>query len=402
MTTNPPFVPTAASEAAHAFLAPSAAARWVACPGSALMEWRYPEAGDKEAAEDGTAAHWVFQQLWDGWAAEVLLQDRAPNGRAITLEMCDAAQVLVDDVNAVLREHGLSKTAVVIEQRVAIPRVHPSANWGTPDVRLWVVWPDGRAVLFVWDFKYGHKVVDAFENWQLIDYAAGILDEARPWGLSDENIRVVLRVVQPRSYHRDGPVREWRTTAVGLRDYIFRLSMSADEAMQAQPECRPQPSACENCTARHACEALQRATYRGMDLAAQAQASDLTPAALGLELRYLTDAADLMKARLTGLMAQAEGLRAQGVPLPHWRAEPTAAREKWTVSDREAIVAGSLLGLDLAKPPEAVTPTQARQLAQRQGVDASLLGVYSARASGGLKLVPDDGSEARKVFANPV
>lgn len=400
MTTNPPFVPTAAAEAAHAFLAPSAAGRWVLCPGSALMESLYPEAGDKAASEEGTAAHWVFTQLWEGWAPELLLQDRAPNGVAVTRDMLDGAQLLVDDIRAVQRE-ALGPVQPVIEQRVAIPRVHPSANWGTPDVRMWE--PDpfaGGVTLYLWDYKFGHKHVEVFENWQLLDYAAGILDERRD--LTPDRITLVLRIVQPRSYHRDGPIREWRLPATALANYVFQLSMAADEATQPQPTCKPQPDACENCTARHACEALQRAAYRGMDLARQAQASDLTPAALGLEMRYLTEAADLMKARLTGLNAQADGLRTQGVAIPHWKAEATAAREKWTVSDREVIVAGQLLGVDLSKEPEALTPTQARALAKRNGVDATLLGVYAARPSGGLKLVPDDGSEARKVFASPL
>lgn len=400
MTTNPPFALTAAAEVAHAFLAPSSAARWVACPGSALMESRYPEQGDKGAADEGTAAHWVFTQLWDGWAPELLLQERAPNGVPIVREMTDGAQLLVDDLAATLAQYGLPRSAAVVETRVSIPRVHPSANWGTPDVRVWVRLPDGSALLFVWDFKYGHGHVEIFENWQLTDYAAGILDEARGT-VAEDRITVVLRVVQPRSYHRDGPVREWRLPAVKLQDYVFRLAMAAEEAMQPLPECRPRPDACENCTARHACEALQRAAYRGIDLARQAQAADLPPSALGLEMRYLTEAAKLMDARLTGLQAQAEALRAQGAALPHWKAESVAAREKWTKPAQEVLMLGELLGLTLAKDPEPVTPTQARDLAKRKGVDVSLLGAYAARASGGLKLVPDDGSDARKVFANP-
>jgi hypothetical protein len=293
---------------------------------------------------------------------------------------------------------GIAVTSAVVEKRVAIPRVHPTANWGTPDVRLWVTFSDGRVFLFLWDFKYGHGIVEVFENWQLIDYVAGCLDEMRH--VPEERITVVMRIVQPRAFHRDGPVREWRVRADQLRDYVFRLSMAADEATQAQPDCKPQPAACENCTARHACEALQRAAYRGMDLARQAQASELTPAALGLEMRYLTDASKLMGARLTGLMAQAEALRLRGDPVPHWRTEATAAREKWTVPASEVIAMGAMLGAKLAKDPEVITPPQARAELKRAGIDPALIGVYAARPSGGLKLVADDGSDARKVFAS--
>lgn len=397
MTQNPPFVPSAVAEAAHAFLAPSAAARWVACPGSALMESRYPEQGDKEAAEEGTAAHWVFTQRWDGWAPEVLMQEgKAPNGVPLTREMMEGAQLLVDDIQAVQRE-ALGPVQPVIEQRVQIPRVHAFANWGTPDVRMWVYHVfSGTLTLYVWDFKYGHKHVDAFENWQLLDYAAGILDERRD--VPPERITVVLRVVQPRSYHRDGPVREWRLSAKEMEPYVFRLSMAAEDATSPQPECKPQPEACENCNARHACEALQRAAYRGMDLARQAQASDLSPPALGLELRYLTDARDLLNARITGMSAQAEGMIRQGVAVPHWKMEAAGSREKWNKPDAEVIALGSMMGAQLAKEPEAITPTQARAALKKVGLPDDVLAAYAARQSGAVRLTVDDGSDARKVF----
>lgn len=391
---------TAVAAAAHAFLAPSSAARWVACPASALMESRFPEQGDKVAAEEGTAAHWCAQQLFAGWAPHTLLADgKTESAHPVTREMVEAAQILVDDIHAVLREYRLQSSAVVIEKRVAIPRVH-LANWGTPDARLWAMSPDGRVFLFVWDFKYGHKHVDVFENWQLIDYAAGILDEARAANISEDRITVVLRVVQPRSYHRDGPVREWRIPAPYLAPYVFRLQMAAEEASSPTPTAKPSPEACENCNARHACEALQRAAYRGMDLARQAQADQLSPAALGLELRYLKDATKLMESRITGLEAQAESLMRQAVVVPHWKMEAAGSRERWDKSDAEVLALGEMLGLKLAKDPEAITPTQARALAKRQGVPADVLGAYAVRASGAMRLTVDDGTDARKVFAN--
>jgi hypothetical protein len=383
---------TAVAAAAHAFLAPSAAHRWVVCPGSALMESRFPEAGDKAAAAEGTAAHWVMQQLFDGWAPDQLLADgTTETGHPVTREMVEAAQILVDDVRATIGGH-----TPTIEQRVAIPRVH-AANWGTPDVRAWATTVgqvfQGETTLYVWDFKYGHKHVDAFENWQLIDYAAGILDEMRH--VPEDRITVVLRVVQPRSYHRDGPVREWRIRASDLAPYVFRLSMAADEAMSPTPVLKPSPDACENCNARHACEALQRAAYRGMDIARQAQADALTPAALGLELRYLKDAAKLMEARITGLEAQAESYIRQAVVVPHWKFEAAGSRMKWAKPDAEVLKVGEMLGLKLAKDPEPITPTQAK----KAGFPAGLLGVYAFNPPGAMKLAVDDGSDARKVFA---
>lgn len=396
MTTNPPFVPTAVAGAAHAFLAPSSASRWVVCPGSARMEAAHPEAGDKPEAADGTAAHWCAQQMHDGWAPSLLLTDgKTETGHPIDAEMVEAAELYYGDIKATLAAHGLPVSAAILEQRVRIGRVHPTLNWGTPDARAWVTLNPAQRILYVWDFKYGHKFVDVYENWQLVDYAAGILEEA---GVpeDDTTTQIVFRIVQPRSYHRDGPVREWRTTPAELRALVWRLHMAAEDATSPTAECKPAPDACENCTARHACEALQRAAYRGMDLAAQAQAEALSPAALGLELRYLTDAAKLMEARITGLQAQAESVIRSGARVPHWGMEPAGSRVKWTKSASEVLALGAMMGLDLAKPTEPITPTQAKA----KGLPAALLGAYSAAPPGAMRLTIDDGSDARKVFAS--
>lgn len=382
----------------HAFLAPSSAARWVACPGSAAMEAAYPEQGDRPEAAEGTAAHWVMEMMLTGHA--VPLGTFAPNGVSITAEIWESAQVIYDDITETLGANW--PALVVIERLVRIPRVHAQHNYGTPDVRAWVDRPaEGRKTLYVWDFKHGHSYVDAFENWQLIDYAAGLLSEANDFNgaaglpaFSETHIDIVFRVVQPRAYHPDGPVREWRTTADALRSYVFRLSMAAEEATGDSPPCKPVAAACENCTARHACTALQTAAYRGMDIAKRAQAAELSPAALGLELRLLTEAAALIEARKSGLEEQVDAIITSGKSVPHWTKTRGTAREVWAKDAAEVIALGDMMGLDLRKPTDAVTPTQAKA----KGLPASLVSQYSVRPAGSMKLVLDDGSAARKVF----
>ena len=61
--------------------------------------------------------------------------------------------------------------------------------------------------LFVWDFKYGIKIVDPKENTQAIYYGLAALDK---FGKDFE--RVVIGILQPRAVHRDGSVRTWETT----------------------------------------------------------------------------------------------------------------------------------------------------------------------------------------------
>ena len=376
----------------HAFLAPSSAARWVRCAMSPTLEAAYPETEASPASLEGTAAHWVVQMLLQG--TPVAIDTQAPNGVAVTDEMLEAAILVQEDIVTTLGENW--RQVLVIEKRVQIKRVHESANWGTPDYYAWTVLGDGRRKLIVWDFKYGHGIVEAFENWQLIDYVAGILGEAEVNGLQDQNTNVDMRVIQPRAFHRDGPVRSWLTVAADLRGHINRLSMAADDAMSVTPTASPHPVACENCRGRHACEALQRAAYFAADYGQQGSAVDLTPHALGLELRALTRAHALLEARMSGLQAQATSTIAAGKLVPFWNLESKPGNLKWTKPTAEILALGQMMGLDLAKPVDVITPAQAK----KAGLPDALCNTYAIRPTGSPKLIFDDGSKTRLTFSS--
>ena len=381
---------------AHAFLAPSSAFRWVRCALSASLEAANPETEASPSSLEGTAAHWVVQMLLQG--TPVALDMQAPNGVAVTQEMLEAAELVRDDILATLGPDWAKY--LVIEQRVQIPRVHPTHNWGTPDYRAWSRLNDGRLCLHVWDFKYGHGIVEAFENWQLIDYTAGLLDGAGIDGLKDQETVVDMVVTQPRAFHRDGPVRRWRVVASDLRGHINRLSNAAGVALAPNPPATPTPEGCENCLGRHACEALQRAAYHAADKGGQYGALDLSPPALGLELRALKRAQALLDARVTGIEAQAVAAIKAGTLVPFWMMESVPGRLAWTKPAPEIFALGEMLGLKLQKDPEPITPTQAKAAAKAAKIDGALFDAYAVRPAGAAKLVADDGTKARLTFCN--
>lgn len=372
----------------HAQAAPSSADRIVHCTGSLALEARYPEDKDSEAAREGTAAHWALAEVLQSRA--VAAGQVTPDGFVLTQQMVEAAESVLRFVLACIAKHGQPSTYWV-EQRVGPGSRLPAAMWGTPDLVMYFA--EAR-VLYVLDFKFGFGWVEVFENWQLIAYAALVMEALEINGLYEQSIEVRLIIDQPRSYHPDGARREWVVPhASDLRPLINILSNQVSEALGPNAKLRVGPH-CDNCKAVHACPALLDAGNRGRDRARAATPFDLTPQALGLELADLRRTIKLLEARETGLSAQAQALIERGERVPFWQVERAPGRLAWTVPAEEVFALGSLMGLDLHKAPEAITPTQAKD----KGLDVDLLAAYAARPTVA-KLVEQNDDNARKIFS---
>jgi hypothetical protein len=375
---------------AHSIAAPSSLHQIVQCPGSIAMQRPFPETRDSESAQaaaEGTAAHWAMAEQMAGRQPRV--HDRAPNGVFLTDEMIEAADLICEDVRKTVEPYGMSLASCITEVPVGISRIHPLC-WGTPDVRVWLPTPV-RSTLVVWDLKFGFRNVSAFENHQLVAYSVGCIEQTR---MSDLDVQVVNRIVQPRSYHRDGPVREWRYVASDVRALVNIMHMAVTEALGDNPRTNVGP-ACRDCRGAHACETLQRAGEAAMDKAGAAMPHVLDPVPLGVELRNVTRLFKLLQARKDALEEQAKALARGGARIPHFKVESSVGRQVWKRPEPEVIALGQMLGLDLAKPPSAITPQQAIA----RGFNEQLASSYIERKTGALTLVPDDGSELRRIFS---
>lgn len=371
---------------AHSILAPSSSARRAQCPGSTKLEALYPEDAQSPEAMEGEAAHWAAAEMLSGRLVDV--GQIAPNGVALTREMVEGADLYYDDVVAALKPYGIEPLKGAIEQPVRIPRVHPE-SFGTPD---YAIWPRFGSLL-IYDYKFGHRFVEVYENMQLIEYAAGLLDGLLKQGYDDRNLDVTLKIVQPRSYHRDGPIRSWSFKASDIRPHINIASSSAHEAMSDSPRTRVGPE-CRDCRARHACATLQRAAMADLDEAGKAQPLELPPAALGLELAMLRAGIARLEARASGLEEQALAQIKRGVAIPGWAAQAGGGRQRWAKPAAEVLAIGSLLGVDLARPVEPITPLQA----VKAGLPAEMLTTLAETPKGAVALVREDGTKARAIF----
>lgn len=382
----------------HAILPPSSAHRWVECPGSVQAEQQYPDT-ESDSSKEGTAAHWVAEQVLQPYVRHderiVLAQDlegqTAPNGVLITEEITDGVNAYVTDVLKACNDNGLLQS-LNIEQKVSIDRVHPD-NWGTPDADLYDA-ENGKII--VWDLKFGRTPVENRENWQLIEYAIGVLDRVTGGnGLKDQHLQVEMRIVQPRAFHVEGVCRGWTVTGDDLLAYANRLSNAASEALGDNPTCKT-GEWCKYCTAARGCSTLQKSCAAIADRVESLNLHNLTPEHASVELRYLRQAKILLKQRLEALEVQALADIKKGVVYPGFGRGFGRGSFNWDKPDNEVIALGDLVGVDLRKKESPITPTQALKLK----VDEAVINSYATKYQGSEKLVTDDKTIAGRVFNN--
>ena len=363
------------NDTTHSILAPSASSRWVKCPASVKLEALYPQ-DDSDASAEGTLAHEV--------AASFL---RYKPTHDADEDMVAGAAMYLDEVNEI-RENTLNLKEF-IEEVVDCSVIHEDC-YGTPDYfaisdnDVWII-----------DYKYGHRYVDVFENWQLLAYATGILHKMRKEGLYDATkpVNFIARIVQPRSYDWEGPVREWRFTAQELRNYSVKLQEAAQLAMSPEPTANV-TAECRDCNARHSCATLQRAAYHVIEWSTQgAPHCDMPPQASAMELGMIETALEVLKARQSGKEAEVMRHLKNGEVLVGWSLKQGAGRQKWSQGFDDIVALGEMAGVTLTKPA-LITPKQAI----KAGLPESVVAGYSETPMGEIKLVRDNGVLQRKVF----
>lgn len=382
---------------AHSIIAPSSAGIWGppgGCRGWPLMNQLFPELEESAESAEGTASHDVGESLI-GFAArgltpkaEEYVGGQAANGVVIDQDMYDGALLYANDVRSVMCRTGVFTPS--IEQRVHASRIHPEA-WGTPDAWLF---DRNNGVLYLWDYKFGHLIVEAFENWQLLVYLCAILEQlGLTRGDQDQHIRVVFRIVQPRAFHPKGQIREWSFQASDARGYFNILHASAHEALSPGAQTRSGPH-CRHCKARHACEAALTAGMGLYEVAAKPVPMNLDALALGVQQNIVTRAIKQLEYLKSGYDAEIEARVRRGEGVPYWRTEQGVGRETWSRPSEEVIRMGQMLGHDLRRK-DPVTPKQAVSL----GIDEAVIKGYSHKPQTGIKIVPDNGNHAKEVFS---
>lgn len=371
------------------------------CHGAVRMTAGVVEPETDEIRE-GTAAHWVGQQMLlsrrDGaYPYRIHLEDylgaTAPNGVIITDEMFDAALAYYKAVMEIAG-NGLIQQ-MRIEECIAITTIHKLC-WGTPD--CWI-WDQKTNTLYVFDFKYGHHSVVAYENYQLMAYSVGILDYLTNGnGLSNTlGIQVVNIVSQPRCYDGRGPVRTHRYMNHDLRPYVNIMSQACAASEKEDAVVRS-GSHCIGCPARHFCPSALGSVSKIIDYVSSPIPVNPTNEGLAFELMLIETAEKLLKYRKEAIEQEALRRLHDGKVIPGYYLEPGYTHNKWLVDDQTVISTGKLLGVEFSKPGMC-TPAQAKQLLERKHIDGSVIDSLMGKQQTSMKLTRESNVRAREIFS---
>ena len=312
---------------AHAKLAPSAAARWIGCPGSIRLTEMVPvherDTGNSFSRE-GTLAHEVCEVMAKSFLGQVdadALMDTIDRweGQAESEgfdldEMMQCAQMWISRVE----DYVLRGFTVALEQRVdtGVPM-----SWGTADMVAF----NGREVHII-DLKYGRGVrVDAPDNPQLMLYGLGVLEKFAP-----DAEYVEMTIWQPRIDHESTAVvpadelRQWRD-AIAIP--AARLALSPDAPIV------PSEYACRFCPAAGICSVRMQAVLDS-DFGDPAV---MDAATLARTLEELDAIEDWCKAVREASLRTARS----GTGLPGWKLVRKQGRRRITDPDAAILALGA-------------------------------------------------------------
>jgi hypothetical protein len=362
----------------HARFSPSAAHRWMTCPGSVALSRDIPNTSSEYAAE-GTAAHTLASRAltYDKPAEFFAGETFEVEGWVFTAdeEMCEAVQIYLDEVNA-----RVGKGTLMFEQKIGFSNaIGVPDQFGTSDA---IILSEDCKSAQIGDLKYGMGVrVVAEENEQLMTYAVGVLETYAV--VMDQVETVELFIVQPRLDHIDS----WTCTVERLTEHAKRLRLAAAAALEGcemmdadgvVPTAlfKPSEDACQFCPAKVDCKALREKVSNEIYGDFQALDDPTSLAVLGEpslprldRLGAAYGVLDLIEGWCRSVRAEVERMVMAGMTVvgPDGTAMKVVEGKKgnraWTDAEKaRALLAGILPPEKYLKPQEIITPSVADKL----------------------------------------
>lgn len=324
----------------------STAARRIGCPASYRLEKLVPrnDVGSKYARE-GTALHELMAMaLRDSIEPTDMLPYTftAPQGWSFTVDQAlwdakgEPALAAFDAFVAKVEAKNGELMRLLVERRVEFPQI--KGAFGTSDII-------GRCgdEIFVVDWKFGHGLVAADENKQLLFYGAGALNTEKTWlGKVQYDTPVTLVIIQPANELESRDiVQSWTTDVARVEDYVAELHAAVAEAQTDDARCA-KGSWCTFARCKTVCPLhINAFGALGKKLAklneAKAASNGSPEDRLDWAQRYaeLLEMTELVGPLVDEVLAQAHAYAEQGNKIAGWglQAKPEGNR-KWAVEPR--------------------------------------------------------------------
>lgn len=305
--------------AEHARLSPSAAERWMTCPGSVALSDHFPDEISYAACE-GTFAHTIrekclkegkgavdfvgYSETVEDWTFEWKLED------------CDLLQKGIDWI----REQPGDK---LYEYRVDLGAWMPG-QFGTLDTAI-----IHKDLLVAFDLKWGRGVtVLADHNPQLMLYAAGLWSDL-PTAQRSAIKRVRLIIDQPRG--QGGTWREWECSIEDILRFAEEASVAAARTEDPDAPLAVTPKGCQFCVvgANFACPEQHQFFAEIIGMKEELELPEIDQ--LSPERRsFIIQHAPLIKKWLESCHGLQLDHALKGLPTPGFKAVATTGDRSWT------------------------------------------------------------------------
>jgi hypothetical protein len=363
----------------HARLSPSGAVRWMACPGSVVLEADYPDKGSVYA-DEGTAAHTLASWcLDDKLPAETFIGEEIIVGeRRFLIDRQMAAYV--EDYCKLVRELAEGNT-LLVERKVPIG--HLTGEEGAKGTADAVVIKGAERNLTVVDLKYGMGVeVSAIENPQLMLYALGAYEM---YGVLADFETVSMYIHMPRLNY----VSEYHISVAELQEFADEVrnaacnvggafSLHNDRTLRATPSeinnagfLQPGEKQCRFCKAKATCPALlaEITNAVGGEPATAEDFAQFAPITVDDAVgdNYLSMAMDkvgLVEDWCKAIRAEIERRLLQGLPVTGYKlVEGKQGNRKWLdEAQAEAAMKSMRLKSDEMYERKVISPTAAEKV----------------------------------------
>lgn len=336
-----------------------------------------PEDDDRTKREEGICASEYLELKLKG----IQVGTHAKSGLPFTEEIKGYIDPIVEGVHASLS----SDSQLAVEQW---------ADWDTrAGVKIKCKLDAAFAAddnLYIDDLKYGWSLVEAYENWQLLSYAIGeVMRRGRAFN------EIVMRIHQPRPHHEDGSTREWRIPYTKLLEYKETIEKRM-ELLQGGENTLCTGSHCKYCPAAgEACPALNKAFYRGVEIAHEFTQDKMNEQEISHQLDLITRVEELIKIKKQSVELLAQIRIKEGKIVPNYSIENRIGDRQWNQE-----VTPEFLKMMTGKNvivEKMMSPAQAEKL----GVDKKLVSTLVNRPQLGPKLKRlDTGKLGNKIFGN--